>query len=251
MNKLNHWLRSNFGISKSEANGILILLPLLFLAIISPSIYSNWHLQQNKMDYQNESLDSLVAAWRENFHIDSVNREQQRNYNFYSKSNKEYKSSKNEAYQKKFKPNYTENYSKKPTITKFDLNTADTTTLKQIRGIGPTLSARIVKYRELLGGFTHKNQLKEVYGLKDSVLLALDTLTFLNQQQELALIAINILNEYELSKHPYIDKKLAKAIVNYRYQHGAIQQAADLYKMHLIDSLKVKRLVPYLNFNTD
>ena len=46
-----------------------------------------------------------------------------------------------------------------------DLNSADTTELQKVRGIGPVLSKRIVKYRKLIGGFTDKSQLRQVYGL--------------------------------------------------------------------------------------
>lgn len=48
-----------------------------------------------------------------------------------------------------------------------ELNSADTTELKQLRGIGSKLSQRIVKYRKKIGGFTRKEQLKDIYGLSE------------------------------------------------------------------------------------
>src|SRR5690606_106619 len=59
---------------------------------------------------------------------------------------------------------------KKNAIARFDINTCDTATLKQVYGIGPVLAERITKYRSLLGGFVTKEQLNEVYGLKDEAL---------------------------------------------------------------------------------
>lgn len=50
---------------------------------------------------------------------------------------------------------------------RIELNSADTTELKKLRGIGSKLSQRIVKYRTKLGGFTSKEQLKAVYGLSE------------------------------------------------------------------------------------
>ena len=47
-----------------------------------------------------------------------------------------------EAYLPKLKPGAT-----------IDLNTADTTLLKRVPGIGSSFARRIVKYRELLGGY--------------------------------------------------------------------------------------------------
>lgn len=50
---------------------------------------------------------------------------------------------------------------------RIELNSADTTELKQLRGIGSKLSQRIVKYRKKIGGFTRKEQLKDIYGLSE------------------------------------------------------------------------------------
>ncbi len=50
---------------------------------------------------------------------------------------------------------------------RIELNSADTTELKKLRGIGSKLSQRIVKYRTKLGGFSSKEQLKAVYGLSE------------------------------------------------------------------------------------
>ena len=56
---------------------------------------------------------------------------------------------------------------KYPVGTVVELNTADTTILKKVPGIGSTFARRIIKYRELLGGFFTVEQLREVYGLDE------------------------------------------------------------------------------------
>lgn len=65
---------------------------------------------------------------------------------------------------------YANNYNKKSSsydTVRVELNSADTTELKRLRGIGSVLSARIVKYRTKLGGFSSVEELKNVYGLSD------------------------------------------------------------------------------------
>lgn len=47
------------------------------------------------------------------------------------------------------------------------VNIADTTELKRLRGIGSILSARIVKYRDKIGGFKSLDQLQKIYGLSE------------------------------------------------------------------------------------
>jgi competence protein ComEA len=46
-----------------------------------------------------------------------------------------------------------------------ELNAADTTTLMQVQGIGPSYARRIVRYRALVGGFHHVEDLLKVYGM--------------------------------------------------------------------------------------
>ncbi len=52
-----------------------------------------------------------------------------------------------------------------------DLNTADSVTLLSLYGIGPSFAKRIMKYRNLLGGFYNKTQLLEVYGFDQDRLI--------------------------------------------------------------------------------
>ena len=59
-----------------------------------------------------------------------------------------------EAYLPKLKPGAT-----------IDLNSADTTLLKRVPGIGSSFARRIIKYRDLLGGYYVVEQLQEVYGM--------------------------------------------------------------------------------------
>lgn len=144
--------------------------------------------------------------------------------------------------------NNTSNYGakKEATLRPFDLNTADTVMFKRIRGIGSVYSNRIVKYRESLGGFVSKQQLKEVWGLKDSVLQQMDSLIYIDPAFSIRHIKVNQASQRELSQHPYLSNKQAGAIVAYRYQHGKFHDISDLYNIHMLDSLVIAKISPYL-----
>ncbi len=131
-------------------------------------------------------------------------------------------------------------------IKPFDINTADTAALKKIYGVGAVLSARIVKYRDLLGGFTSKDQLSEVYGLDTEVVDRLDSMTYISEDFMPKQLSINELKAYELDDHPYLSKKIARAIDAYRHQHGKFESLESLYNLHLIDSTHLQRIAPYL-----
>lgn len=128
---------------------------------------------------------------------------------------------------------------------KFDLNLADTTQFQIVRGIGPVLSVRIVKYREMLGGFASTEQLREVYGIEEDVyqrmLSHFDVLIPSAKK-----ININQDSISFLAKHPYLNYKTSRAIIKYRAQHGDYQSVDDLKKIHTISDSLFQRIAPYL-----
>jgi DNA uptake protein ComE-like DNA-binding protein len=137
---------------------------------------------------------------------------------------------------------------KKPAPEAFNLNTADTAQLKQIRGIGSVLSERIVKYRDRLGGFHHTSQLEEVYGLKPEVIQELLRYSFIDKEPSLKLIHINIASAEELQSHPYLSRKIAEVLVAYRKQHGFYKKTDDLLKTQVVSDELLQKISPYLSF---
>ena len=127
-----------------------------------------------------------------------------------------------------------------------DLNLADTLDLQEVRGIGPAYARRIVAYRERLGGFVHKAQLMEVWGIDSAAYHRIEPGVVLNSPP-LRLININQLSIQELKKHPYLDYYQAKEIVRHREQYGAFENKSDLKKVNLIDSDTYRRIAPYLS----
>lgn len=131
-------------------------------------------------------------------------------------------------------------------IDKFDLNKTDTTQLKTIFGIGPTLANRIVKYRSRLGGFIDAGQLKEVYGLDSTVINKLLNASFLGSDFQAVKLNINTCTEKELQTHPYITRAMAKAIVTYRFQHGNFANVEEIRNLFGIKNETASKLIPYL-----
>lgn len=131
-------------------------------------------------------------------------------------------------------------------ITKFDLNLADTSQLKKINGIGDKLSVRIIRYRDVLGGFVAMNQVYEIYGLDTAVVHRLANYSFIDAGFQPRKLNINTAGERELAAHPYLRKTIARSIAAYRFQHGEFESLDDLRKIHSIESETIKKIVPYL-----
>jgi DNA uptake protein ComE-like DNA-binding protein len=145
------------------------------------------------------------------------------------------------------KPIYPDNLAKPvKTVLKFDVNKADTTQLKSVYGIGKTLAARIVKYRERLGGFTQLSQLNEVYGLDTTVINQLNDVIYLDNNFQPTKIDINVASQRELEAHPYVTRPLAKAIMAYRFQHGKFTSVEDIRKLHSVNQNDAEKIIRYL-----
>ena len=128
----------------------------------------------------------------------------------------------------------------------FDINTADTLQLESVYGIGPVLAARIIKFRNALGGFVSPEQLYEVYGLDSLVVKELVKNCFVKDDFSPEKININTADEKILSAHPYIRFKLARIIVSFRFQHGDFMEVNDIKKLSAVKTDELERLLPYL-----
>jgi competence protein ComEA len=132
-----------------------------------------------------------------------------------------------------------------PRYSIVDVNTADTTALIALPGIGSKLAFRIINFRDKLGGFYSINQVGETFGLPDS--------TFQKIKQYLKAdnanvrkININKATVDELKTHPYIKYALANPIVAYRNEHGPFTKVEDLKKVMVVTEEIYNKIVPYL-----
>lgn len=123
------------------------------------------------------------------------------------------------------------------------LNTADTTILMTVPGIGPYYARQIVRYGERLGGYVSIDQLDEIdnFPLDSKKYMVIDN----PQPQKLN---INKLSLNELKRHPYINFYMAKAITDYRRLHGDIKSLQDLRLSKDFPPEVIERLQPYVSY---
>lgn len=133
-------------------------------------------------------------------------------------------------------------------IYTFDINSADTLELIKVYGIGTKLAERIIKFRNKLGGFITKSQLKHVFGIDSNTFIELNNKTFITPYFQPKKILINQINFDELKLHPYIGYKFAKVILAYRNTHGKFIDASDLSKIKILTNEEVEKIIPYIDF---
>lgn len=129
-----------------------------------------------------------------------------------------------------------------------DINVADSLDFMSLAGIGSKLASRIIHYRQKLGGFYSIEQIAETYGLSDSVFRAIEpNLTIKNDS--IHKIDINTADQDILKQHPYIRWELARAIIQYRNQHGPFKKPEDLMQITLITRDMYMKIYPYIKNN--
>ncbi len=131
-------------------------------------------------------------------------------------------------------------------VVLLDINQADTSDLVAIKGIGKVLATRIIKFRELLGGFTSIQQLEEIYGLPDETVKILQESAYINQDYKPTQININFANRSELLKHPYIDPELAKKLIEFRDKNGPFKSTDALRDASIMADSLFNKLQPYV-----
>jgi competence protein ComEA len=132
----------------------------------------------------------------------------------------------------------------KDQIEPLEINSADSTELIKLK-IPSYLISKILLYREQLGGYANSFQLLEIYNFPENIFERIHPLLRVNTGLILP-IGINTKTEEELTLHPYLSYKEAKAIVLYIKNNGALKNQDEFEKIMVITSETKEKLKPYL-----
>lgn len=143
-----------------------------------------------------------------------------------------------------FRRTYTKK--EKTRVMSIELNSADSLHLLEIPGIGPVFASRIIRYRNLLGGYYSVAQLREIYGMREENFTAISQYFAVNQSS-LKPFSINFSTIRELGRHPYVGFRTARKVIKLRDKIGKFSSADDLSSIIVADSLH--RLIPYMKFS--
>ena len=135
----------------------------------------------------------------------------------------------------------TQTVSPKPLV--IELNSADSTALVSIRGIGPYYANKILRYREQLGGFHATRQLKEMkfqyLNNIDSLLPHFSVNPALIRKKELDTMSFK-----SVLHHPYLVYEDVQLIFNAKRKYGKINYSI-LESQKVLPLFKLKKIKPY------
>jgi DNA uptake protein ComE-like DNA-binding protein len=114
-------------------------------------------------------------------------------------------------------------------------------------GIGDAISDRIIKQKELLGGFVSMDQMTEIWGLSPEVIYDLNKYFVIKSNPNIKKININSASIKELGQFYYFRYPISKNIVSYRSMNGDIK-IEDLTNIKGFPLDKIKIIALYLEF---
>lgn len=229
---LKHTIRDHFGFSKAETHGVLLLACLIIVFLTVPQVvrwYYNKHYTPNPTP-DVALLESTLALLEQQRTTQPSLPKQPTQYD---------------------KPTELDGHGRTKAHTpantpNFNVNTAAASQLQQLSGIGPVLAARIIKYRDKLGGFVCKAQYQEVHGLGTSALENLTQHTYILPEFQPRQLHINTDDFKTLLAHPYLSYEQVQHIIHYRAQHGKLYTVAELVTAALLDETTFERIQPYI-----
>lgn len=144
--------------------------------------------------------------------------------------------------EKKEKPEHTSN--KFQSLTKIDVNTADTALLRRIPGVGEKISLAIVRYRQRLGGFHSVEQLLDIKIVSPELLDWMEVSPSPNLQK----LKINKASFQALNSHPYISYEQTKALLQYIRLYGDVKDEETLLATGIFTKEELEKLKPYITY---
>ena len=228
--------------TKGERVAIIVLAAVIFLIIAANFFVAN---RPSNVKNNLHNLDSIMALHDKA--VEEYLNSQRTTYNRQqTSSRKVVESQSHKVTEKKIQQPKAKSISSTAKTQEINLNSADTTKLKSLPGIGSFFARNIVEYREKLGGFIEKEQLLEVYAF-DSTRLATIKDNIVIDSIELRKVKVNSDDFKTILRHPYIEYEDVKKIINYRESKGLIKNWEQYLKVVGRDDIDEK-LEKYLSF---
>lgn len=206
---------------------MVILLIITMLTWIIPYFFSEDEIPEAALQFTPVELEEKIVLLKE-----------RAKYTRYSDSLPQYSYAEKVSHQ---------NYLQR--IAPLDINQADSLAWERLPGIGERLSSRIVRYRERLGGFISLEQVKEVYGIHDTLYQTIQPYLIFKKEFPVRKILINTADYSSLRRHPYFTHTMAKIILAYRKTHGGVLNREGIFEIEGIDPKEMKKVLPYLSFD--
>ena len=130
-----------------------------------------------------------------------------------------------------------------------EINSADSATLRKVRGIGAKTVVAVMQYRKLLGGFVRKEQLSELKCVTEDNFLKISEQIYCDSCK-ISKIDINFAPASEIGLHPYMTRQALKRILETRESKGGWNSIEEMQMDNIFTEEQARAIAPYLLFGT-
>ena len=130
-----------------------------------------------------------------------------------------------------------------------EINSADSATLRQVRGIGAKTVVAVLQYRKLLGGFARKEQIAELKCVTKENFLRISEQIYCDSCK-ISKIDINFAPAYDFEHHPYMTRRSVKLITETRESKGGWNSIEEMIEANIFTEEQARAIAPYLLFGT-
>ena len=130
-----------------------------------------------------------------------------------------------------------------------EINSADSATLRSVRGIGEKTVVAVMQYRKLLGGFARKEQIAELKCVTKENFLKISEQIYCDSCK-ISKIDINFAPASDFEHHPYMSRKAAKLILETRESKGGWNSIEEMQRDNIFTEEQARAIAPYLLFGT-
>ncbi len=128
-----------------------------------------------------------------------------------------------------------------------ELNSADTTQLMQVMGIGRGYAKSIIRFRQQTGGFVSIQQLHELFGMTEANFEKISPYCKIDMSL-VQKIKINSASVDRLNRHPYLSFYQAKAIYELRRKKAKLNNIQELKQLEELSTEDIAKIEAYLSF---
>ena len=130
-----------------------------------------------------------------------------------------------------------------------EINSADSATLRKVRGIGAKTVVAVMQYRKLLGGFVRKEQISELKCVTTENFERICEQIYCDSCN-ISKIDINFAPAKDFECHPYMTRKSLKLILETRESKGGWNSIEEMQMDNIFTEEQARAIAPYLLFGT-
>ena len=130
-----------------------------------------------------------------------------------------------------------------------EINSADSATLRKVRGIGAKTVVAVMQYRKFLGGFYKKEQIAELKCVTAENFAKISEQIYCDSCK-ISKIDINFAAASEMEYHPYMTRRAIKLITETRESKGGWSCIEEMMEDDIFTKEQAQAIAPYLLFGT-